>query len=678
MDQNGNFVVTWEDDKNENGVFQIYARGFNTNGSQKFGDITVNSVAQGQQYKPDIAMAPNGDFVVVWQDDKDKNGFYQILARGFNANGSQKFVDITINSIAQGQQLKPRIAMDQNGNFVVVWEDDKDKNGFYQILARGFNANGTQKFAQFTVNSVSRGQQFKPAIGMAPNGDFVVAWEDDKNENGFYQILARGFNANGSQKFADITVNSNFRGQQYKPAIAMASDGDFVVVWQDDNNENGIFQILGRGFKANGTQKFADITINSNWRGQQLRPDIAMMPNGDFVVVWQDDNNENGYYQILARGFNSNGVQKFGDITINSNSRGQQLKPTIAVDNIGNFVVTWEDDNNENGYYQILARGILVSGSDYQHFLQSNSATRFIKVFGPENDINPTHFLWDPLGLEQSIKEKEDLRQLLNYWYPNYQSIQRHYDDFFDLNPPPTLIPLSPNSIRNALNNGTHLVSLSGHGSPSGCCSINIIADRDFSNDGQFFIMFADSCSTARPDSVDSLAEISTTDPDGGSVAFIGNTRYSWIGIGATFERMFWNLLSRFDFIGQAAGARYMCGLNDFWTLYAQNLFGEPSMRVWSDVPSIYEVDHPNTIDWGTNLKITVRKLGNPVENHIVTILGGWTNSSTSPIIYKTIKTDSYGIVNFELPSSIPKPAHLILTISYPNFKPYEFSISVT
>jgi len=40
---------------------------------------------------------------------------------------------MTVNSVSKGQQRDPIVAMDTDGNFVVVWEDDKDKNGWYQI-----------------------------------------------------------------------------------------------------------------------------------------------------------------------------------------------------------------------------------------------------------------------------------------------------------------------------------------------------------------------------------------------------------------------------------------------------------------------------------------------------------------------------------------------------------------
>jgi hypothetical protein len=165
-------------------------------------------------------MDAKGGFVVVWQDDKDKNGLYQIMARGFNADGSQRFHDMTVNSVASGQQLVPDIAMARDGSFVVVWQDDKDRNRFYQIRARGFNANGSESFSDITVNSNASGQQLMPVVCVTDSGGFVVSWEDDINQNNIYQIYARGFDQSGKEEFADRAVNRIAAGQQLTPVIA--------------------------------------------------------------------------------------------------------------------------------------------------------------------------------------------------------------------------------------------------------------------------------------------------------------------------------------------------------------------------------------------------------------------------------------------------------------------------
>lgn len=353
---NGNTIVVWQDDRDGNGLQQIYARAFDEDGNALFGERVVNTIASGEQRYPALAADRDGNFVVAWEDDNDGNGSYQIYARGFNADGSERFPAMTVNSTSNGQQLRPAVAMDDNGRFVVTWEDDQDGNGYYQILARGFYADGSQRFTDRTVNSASVGQQFRPAIAMAPSGEFVVAWEDDQNNDGKFKIMGRGFTANGGARIADFTVNSVATGHQEYPAIAMDSSGRFVVAWQDDADDNGYFQIRARGFNANGTQRMADFTVNSVAAGQQLWPAIAMDDSGRFVVAWQDDKDGNGYYQILARSFETGGSQRRADFTVNSDASGQQYFPAASMDAQSRFIITWQDDMDGDGEFGVLMR----------------------------------------------------------------------------------------------------------------------------------------------------------------------------------------------------------------------------------------------------------------------------------------------------------------------------------
>ena len=360
----GSFVVVWADDSDGNGYFQIRARGFDKAGAQLFAPFTVNTAGAGQQLNPDVAIDENGNFVVVWQDDSNENSFYEIFARGFNADGSERFGDMTVNSDGNGQQLNPRVACDRSGNFVVVWQDDSDQNGYFQILARGFNADGSERFGDMTVNSDGNGQQLNPDVAVEREGNFVVVWQDDSNQNGYYEIFMRGFNADGSERFGDLTVNSNGNGQQLNPSVAMARDGRFVVAWQDDADGNGYFQVLARAFLLNGLQHLADFTVNTQGAGQQLNPAVAVDGNGTFAVAWEDDADGNGFFQILARGFEWDGTEKIADLTINSNGAGQQVRPAIAMgwDNTSDVVVAWADDGDGDGDFSPFVRGLRPNG----------------------------------------------------------------------------------------------------------------------------------------------------------------------------------------------------------------------------------------------------------------------------------------------------------------------------
>jgi len=368
MNANGDIVIAWEDNASGadgSGNHDILARGFLPGGCEGFDDIVTNdALTAGHQDSPDLAMDSAGGFVVTWRDDNDGNGVGQIHARGFDSDGGEVFSVVPVNSIASGEQRHPAVAMATNGAFVVVWEDNSDGadgSGNYDIHARGFHASGAEKIVDLVVNQDTAGQQRLPAVALASNGDFVVTWEDDKDDNGLFQIYARGFHADGTQKFAAMTVNSVSAGQQLAPTVAMDSAGNFVIAWEDDSSSadgSGNYDIHARGFDANGGELFGDLMVNAAPGGQQLAPAIALRPDGAFVVVWEDDSDGNGKFQIYARGFTSGGAQAFPEMTVNSESVGQQLTPAVAVHAAGVFVIAWQDDMDENGVGQIMARGL--------------------------------------------------------------------------------------------------------------------------------------------------------------------------------------------------------------------------------------------------------------------------------------------------------------------------------
>jgi hypothetical protein len=245
--------------------------------------------------------------VVAWEDDQANEDALQASARGFE----NRFAEINLSDLSAGHQAAPDIGVAADGGFVAVWEDDTDLNGLYQVHARGFAPDGSERFARITLNSVATGQQRRPRVAVSPNGDFAVVWEDDPDGNGLYNLVGRGFYANGTQKWSDRDVALTGPGAELEPAIAMAGDGTFVVAWTDDLEHDGFFDVKARSFHANGTQRVAAFTVNSVAGGQQTQPDIAVTPNGEVVVVWADDSDVDWFRQIHARGFFNTGAQRF-------------------------------------------------------------------------------------------------------------------------------------------------------------------------------------------------------------------------------------------------------------------------------------------------------------------------------------------------------------------------------
>jgi hypothetical protein len=60
----------------------------------------------------------------------------QVRARGFGPDGTETQPEFIANPRGGGEQLRPRLAVDRLGRRYVVWEDDEDRNGFFQIHAQ--------------------------------------------------------------------------------------------------------------------------------------------------------------------------------------------------------------------------------------------------------------------------------------------------------------------------------------------------------------------------------------------------------------------------------------------------------------------------------------------------------------------------------------------------------------
>lgn len=83
------------------------------------------------------------------------------------------------------------------------------------------------------------------------------------------------------------------------------------------------------------------------------------------------------------------------------------------------------------------------------------------------------------------------------------------------------------------------------------------------------------------------MSELLLTQPGGGAVAYVGNTRFSWIGLGSSFERSFWLRMRTTRHIGALDNSKagYTGNPNEQWTNLSLNLMGDPEMEIWRQQP---------------------------------------------------------------------------------------------
>jgi hypothetical protein len=193
------------------------------------------------------------------------------------------------------------------------------------------------------INVTSPIGQTLPSVAMDSNGDYVVAWNNQvqKGPNYLYDVEARVYNSAGVAQTGEILV-AQTTGLT-RPSVAMDANGDFVVAYQVLNTGTYDYGISAQRFNLAGTPQGSKITINdgSSQSASGTLAQVAMDSAGDFVIAYQGyDSDSHG---VFAQRFNSSGVAQGSNFRVNTPQGDNQGAPSVAMDSTGNFVITWLD-----------------------------------------------------------------------------------------------------------------------------------------------------------------------------------------------------------------------------------------------------------------------------------------------------------------------------------------------
>jgi len=325
-------------------------------------EFQVNMHTTNDQKNAAIAMDETGNFVVVWSSylqDSSSNG---VFGRLFDPDCGQLGEEFQINATSSGNQAEPAVAMDAAAGFVVVWQGpgliEQDRE---DIFAQRFDPNGSPAGKEFLVNSYTDDQQLFPCAAMNDNGTFIVVWENCNTAvEGDKSICGRLFDSNGVGFGAEFLVNEELSPCRY-PDVAADANGNFAVVWMEDKSSNSI---MGRLFDPNGAPRTAAFEISSIRFSSVTRPSIAMDDSGGFVVTWDGDPNLAGMDDIHARLYDANGMPLGGQFLVNTTTTCAQQYPVAAMNGDGEFVIVWDCriDPNDDNQRDIFGRRFRSSG----------------------------------------------------------------------------------------------------------------------------------------------------------------------------------------------------------------------------------------------------------------------------------------------------------------------------
>ncbi len=298
----GDFVVVWESrysDGPDTDPLSIQAQRFDASGTPAGGQFEVNTFTTSIQQAAGAAIDPQGNFVVVWESLGSygiDNSSYSIQAQRYDDTGTASGGQLEVNSFTTQQQQSSAVGFNEDGDFVVIWQSvgspGSDQSS-WSIQAQRFDDTGTLDGNQFQVNDYTTSHQQHPTLAVDGQGNFVVVW-DSRGSYGtdadLASIQAQRFDATGTPQGDQFQVNSYTTGLQYRPAVGVDVTGKFIVVWESAGSygsDTDDLSIQAQFFDASGTPVGGQFQVNSYTTGKQQAPEASSLdPEGNFVVVW--------------------------------------------------------------------------------------------------------------------------------------------------------------------------------------------------------------------------------------------------------------------------------------------------------------------------------------------------------------------------------------------------------
>jgi Ca2+-binding RTX toxin-like protein len=372
IDGNGNFIISWQSNGQDGSDYGIYAQRYNSAGVAQGNEFKVNTYTGSHQVNPTVAIDAGGDFIISWQSNGQDGSDYGIYAQRYNSAGVAQGNEFKVNTYTGDNQYTSTVAMDAGGDFVISWTSggqDGDGNGIY---AQRYNSAGVAQGNEFKVNTYTSSSQINPRVAMDAAGDFVISWQSYGQDGDGYGIYAQRYNSAGVAQGNEFKVNTYTTNYQVNPTVAMDTDGDFVVSWQSYQDGSG-YGIYAQRYNSAGVAQGNEFKVNTYTGSHQYAPTVAMDGVGNFIISWTSDGQDGSGSGIYAQRYNSAGVAVGGEFKINTYITSNQLSPAIAMDAGGDFVISWTSDGQDGSGNGIYAQ--LNSNSGVPPTITSGSAS---------------------------------------------------------------------------------------------------------------------------------------------------------------------------------------------------------------------------------------------------------------------------------------------------------------
>jgi len=303
----------------------------------------------------DVAMSANGNAFVVWiQNDTVADSLWARHYDGATSTWQGTTGDDFRIETYTNNGFNPEIVMDDTGNAFVIWSQNTGTNQDIVTLeyTQGTSSWGT---TPVILNSDTVNNATVPKVGMDASGNIVVVWQ--QTAGAIENIWANRYVASTTSWGTASKIETVDTGTALAPAVAVASSGDAIAVWEQDNG-SALHEVWAAVYDASTTSWGARTRINdavSNTLGAGGNAAVAIDGAGNGVVLYAEVDSGGATFSIWYNTYNTT-TSAWGTAAALDADTGDTSDQTVAFDGGETAIGLWSqhDGTRKNLHYRIL------------------------------------------------------------------------------------------------------------------------------------------------------------------------------------------------------------------------------------------------------------------------------------------------------------------------------------
>ena len=244
--------------------------------------------------------------------------------------------------------MQPQAAVNGTGGFV-IWQDNVTDGDGLGISAQRLDSSLSGTFGRFRVNEQGAGDQEKPQVALFSSGAAIFVWQSSGPVNS--AIIARFLNANGTFATGDVLVNPAGKGVRKDPVVAVLADGNAVVVWTSVGQDGSMDGVFAQRFSPTGQKLGGEFSVNQFTPFNQRNPTVTALAGGNFVIAWISEqqrglrNPSSHAVDVYARVFGPLGVAVADEFRLNT-AEDICASPAVSGYANGGFIAAWSQKDS--------------------------------------------------------------------------------------------------------------------------------------------------------------------------------------------------------------------------------------------------------------------------------------------------------------------------------------------